>query len=116
MSIVKTYFDIITSESVVNISTRDICDHNHAKIKVDCLFNIILIDIGDKIVVNHSGDTFSYIFTSIWANQSLDLLIKFLNNVLGAEKIFSQLMNKVKWLKFTINSKLLNVVKELNIY
>jgi hypothetical protein len=65
MSIDKTYFDIITSESVVNISTRDIGDHNHAKIKVEGIFNIILIDIGDKIVISHSGDTLSYTFTSI---------------------------------------------------
>jgi hypothetical protein len=58
MSIGKTYFHIITSESVVNISTRDIGDHNNAKIKVDGLFNIILIDIGDKIVISHTGDTY----------------------------------------------------------
>jgi hypothetical protein len=90
MSIGKTYFDIITSNSVINISTRDIGDHKYAKIKIDGLFNIILIDIGDKIVVNHSGDSFSYTFTSIWANQSLDLLIKFLNTVLGVgEDIFT---------------------------
>jgi hypothetical protein len=75
----------------------------HAKIKVDCLFNIILIDIGDKIVVSHSGDTFSYIFTSIWANQSLDLLIQLLNNVLGSEELGEDI--------FTINeqSKLVNI-------
>jgi hypothetical protein len=84
MSIGKIYFDIITSESVVNISTRDIGDHNHAKIKVDGLFNIILIDIGDKIVISHSGDSFSYTLTSIWANQNLDFPIKFLNNVFGS--------------------------------
>jgi hypothetical protein len=51
MSIDKTYFDIITSDSVVN----------------------------------NSENNLSYTFTSIWANQSLDLLIKFLNNVLGSE-------------------------------
>jgi hypothetical protein len=103
MSIGKTYFDIITSESVVNISTRDIGDHNHAKIKVDRLFNIILIDIGDKIVVNHSEGDLSYTFTSLWANQSLDLLIKFLNNVLGSEGLGEDI--------FTINkqSKLVNI-------
>ena len=103
MSIGKTYFDIITSESVVNISTRDIGDHNHAKIKVDGLFNIILIDIGDKIVVSHSGDSFSYTFTTIWANQSLDLLIKFLNTVLGSEGLGEDI--------FTINeqTKMVNI-------
>jgi hypothetical protein len=79
MNIVKTYFDIITSESVVNISTRDIGDHKYAKIKVNGLVNIILIDIGDKIVINYSEGDLSYIFTSIWANQGLDLLIIFLN-------------------------------------
>jgi hypothetical protein len=46
---------------------------------------MIRIDIGDKIVISHTGDTLSYTFASIWANQSLDLLIKFLNNVLGSE-------------------------------
>jgi hypothetical protein len=42
MSISKTYFDIITSESVVNISTHGRGDHNHEKIKVDGLLNIFL--------------------------------------------------------------------------
>jgi hypothetical protein len=65
MSIGKTYFEIITSESVVNISTRDIGDHNHVKIKIDGLVNIILIDSGDKIVINHSEGDLSYTFTSI---------------------------------------------------
>jgi hypothetical protein len=65
MSIRKTYFDIITSESVVNISTRDISDHNHAKIKIDGLFTIILIYIVDKIIISYPGETLSYIFTSI---------------------------------------------------
>jgi hypothetical protein len=95
--------DIITSERVVNISTRDIGDHNHAKIKVDGLFNIILIDIGDKIVISHTGDILSYTFTSIRANQSLDLPIKFLNNVFGSEGFGEDI--------FTINeqSKLVNI-------
>jgi hypothetical protein len=53
---VKTYFDIITSESVINISTRDIGDYNQAKIKIDGLFNMILIEIEDKIVITHSED------------------------------------------------------------
>jgi hypothetical protein len=103
MSIRKTYFDIITSESVVNISTRDIRDHNHAKIKVDGLFNISIINIGDKIVINHNDDTLSYTFTSIWANQSLDLLIKMLNNVFGSEGFGEDI--------FTINeqSRLVNI-------
>jgi hypothetical protein len=85
MSIDKTYFDIITSESVVNLSTRNIGDHNNAKIKVNDLFHIILIDIGDKIVISHTGDTLSYTFTSIWANQNLDLLIELLNKVFGSD-------------------------------
>jgi hypothetical protein len=86
MSIGKTYFDIIISESVVNISIRDIGEHKFAKIKVDRLFNIILIGVADKIVISHTSDTLSYTFTSIWANQSLDLLIKFLNNIFGSER------------------------------
>jgi hypothetical protein len=61
MSIGKTYFGIMSSERVSNISTRDIGDHNHEKIKVDGLFNIIFIYIGDKIVVNHSEGDLSYI-------------------------------------------------------
>jgi hypothetical protein len=65
MSIGKTFIDSITSESVVNISTRDIRDHNHAKIKVDGLYNIILIDIGDKIVIIHLSDTLFYTFSLI---------------------------------------------------
>jgi hypothetical protein len=103
MSIGKTYFDIITSESVVNISTLDIGDYNHAKIQFDRLFNIILIDIGDKIVINHSEGDLSYTFTSISANQSLDLLLKFLNNVLRSEGFGEDI--------FTINeqSKLVNI-------
>jgi hypothetical protein len=60
MSIGKTYFDIIISDSVVNISTRDIGDYNPAKINIDGLFTIILIDICDKIVISHTGDTLSY--------------------------------------------------------
>jgi hypothetical protein len=88
MSLGKTYFDIITSENVVNSSTRDIGDHNHAKIKVTGLFNIILIDIGDKIVISHTSDTLSYTFTSIWANQNLNLLLKFLKTNLD-EVIFT---------------------------
>jgi hypothetical protein len=87
MSIGETYLDIITSESVVKISIRDIGDHNHAKIKIDGLFNIILIDIGDKIVINHTDDTLSYTFTSIWANKSLDLFMNFVNNVLESERL-----------------------------
>jgi hypothetical protein len=109
MSIGKTYFDIITSESVVNISTRDIGDHNHAKIKVDGLFNIILINIGDKLVISRTGDTLSYTFTSIWTNQSLNLLIKFLHNVLGSEGLgeyIFTIMNKRKWLIFILNFEL----------
>jgi hypothetical protein len=46
MNIGKRYFDIITFEIVVNISTRDIGDHNHAKIKVDgflILFLLLLV-------------------------------------------------------------------------
>jgi hypothetical protein len=103
MSIGNTYFDIITSESVVNISTHDIGDHNHAKIKVDGLFYIILIDIGDKIVISPTGETLSYTFTSIWANQSLDLLVKFLNNVFGSEGFGDDI--------FTINkqTKMVNI-------
>jgi hypothetical protein len=34
MSIGKTYLDIITSEPLIDISTRDIGDHKHIKIKV----------------------------------------------------------------------------------
>jgi hypothetical protein len=85
MSIDNAYFGIITTEKVVNISTRNRGDHNHAKIKTDGLFNIILIDIGDKIVIKHTGYTLSYTFTSIWANQSLDLLIKFFHYVFRSE-------------------------------
>jgi hypothetical protein len=62
MSIGKAYFDIITSDSVVNISTGDIGDHNHAKIKVDGLVKIFFIDISDKIVINHTDDTLSCTF------------------------------------------------------
>jgi hypothetical protein len=103
MSIGKTYFDILTSESVFNISTLYIGDHNKAKIKFDGVFNIILIYIGDKIVVNHSEGDLSYTFTSIWANQSLDLLITFLNNVLGSEGVGEDI--------FTINeqTKMVNI-------
>jgi hypothetical protein len=57
--------DFITSDSVGNISTRDLGDDNHAKIKVGGLFNIDLIDIGDKIIFNYSGNTLSYTFNSI---------------------------------------------------
>jgi hypothetical protein len=56
---------------------------------------MILIEIEDKIVITHSEDNWSYTFTSIWANQSLDLLVKFLNNVLVED--FLQLMNKPEW-------------------
>jgi hypothetical protein len=46
MNIGKTYFDIITSESVVDISTCDIGDHNYWKIRVKdflILFLLILV-------------------------------------------------------------------------
>jgi hypothetical protein len=109
MSIGKTYFYIITTESIVNISTRDIGDHNHAKINVDGLFNIILIDIGEKIVINHTGDTLSYSFTSIWTNQSLDLLIQFLKNGFGSEGFGEDI--------FTINeqTKMVNIHNKFQI-
>jgi hypothetical protein len=70
MSIGKTYLDIITSDPIVNISTRDIRDLKHAKINVDGIFNIILIDIRDTIILNSATNILTYIFTSIWSNPS----------------------------------------------
>jgi hypothetical protein len=61
MSVNKTYFDIIISDSVVNILSWNIGDHNHVKITVNGLFNIFLIDIGDKIVINYSEGILSFI-------------------------------------------------------
>jgi hypothetical protein len=61
----KTYLDIRTSDPLINISTRDISNQKHAKIKEDGILNIILIDIGDTIVVKSALNNFSNALTSI---------------------------------------------------
>jgi hypothetical protein len=85
MSIGKTYLDIITSEPIIDISTRDIGDHKHVKIKVNGIFIIILIEIGDRISVNNGTNTLTYTFTSMWSNPSLGYLIEFINGELSRD-------------------------------
>jgi hypothetical protein len=85
MNIGKTYLYIISSEPLIDISTRDIGDHKHAKIKVNGIFNIILIEIRDRISVNNGTNTLTYTFTSMWSNPSLGYLIEFINGELSQD-------------------------------
>jgi hypothetical protein len=78
MSIGKTYLDIITFESKIDISTRDLCDQRHVKIKIHGIYNIVLIDVGDKIVLSNGVNELSYTFSSIWSNPSLSALLDYL--------------------------------------
>jgi hypothetical protein len=85
MSIIKIYLDIITSELLINISMRDIGDHKHEKIKVNGIFNIILIEIGNIISLNNGTNTLTYTFTLVWSNLSLGYLIEFINGELNQD-------------------------------
>jgi hypothetical protein len=61
----KTYLDIISDNSIIDIYTRDIGDHKKVKVNISGIFNIVLIDVGDIISFSDGSDIYSYTFTVI---------------------------------------------------